>query len=65
MNEFLDMGGYGAFIWPAYGITVLVLGWLVVQGFARILDVQAQLRSLDKSPGADSIDGAPKDCGFW
>jgi heme exporter protein CcmD len=26
MMGFLDMGGYGAFVWPAYGITALGLG---------------------------------------
>lgn len=27
MQEFLDMGGYGAYVWGAFGITVLVLIW--------------------------------------
>ena len=25
MSNILEMGGYGAFIWPAYGITAVVL----------------------------------------
>lgn len=25
MSTFLQMGGYGAYVWPAYGITLLVL----------------------------------------
>ncbi|WP_194913321.1 heme exporter protein CcmD [Azospirillum sp. INR13] len=25
MNEFLHMGGYAAYVWPAYGIATLVL----------------------------------------
>ena len=25
MSEFLAMGGYALFVWPAYGITALVL----------------------------------------
>jgi heme exporter protein D len=24
MTEFLQMGGYAAYVWPAYGITLLV-----------------------------------------
>lgn len=31
MNAFLDMGGYGAFIWPSFGLTfgIIVLNiWL-------------------------------------
>jgi heme exporter protein D len=31
----LDVGAYGAFIWPAYGLTALVLGWLVVDTLLR------------------------------
>ena len=25
LNEFLHMGGYGAYVWSSYGITLLVL----------------------------------------
>ncbi len=25
--EFIDMGGYGAFLWPAFGLTIAVLLW--------------------------------------
>lgn len=25
MKEFLDMGGYAAFVWPSYGLTLAVL----------------------------------------
>jgi heme exporter protein D len=25
MTEFLAMGGYAAYVWPAYGITLLVM----------------------------------------
>ena len=25
MSGFLEMGGYAAYVWPAYGITLLVL----------------------------------------
>jgi heme exporter protein D len=29
MQEFLHMGGYARFVWPAYGLAFLVLGWNV------------------------------------
>ena len=38
MPNFLAMGGYAVFVWPAYVISVLVLGAAVVlslQGHAR------------------------------
>jgi heme exporter protein CcmD len=25
MSEFLDMGGYAAFVWPSYAITLIVV----------------------------------------
>lgn len=28
--KFLAMGGYAAYVWPAYGLTVLVLGGLLL-----------------------------------
>ena len=27
MEEFLHMGGYARFVWPSYGLALLVLGW--------------------------------------
>ena len=27
IQEFLKMGGYAQFVWPAYGLTALVLVW--------------------------------------
>lgn len=31
MSDFIAMGGYGVFVWPAYGLTAIVmLGFLAV-----------------------------------
>ena len=30
MIHFFEMGGYGAFVWPAYGVTALGLGAAVM-----------------------------------
>jgi len=27
MSEFLAMGGYARYVWPAYGLSALVLAW--------------------------------------
>jgi len=38
LQGFLTMGGYGAFVWPAYGLSLLVLGGLLLaarQGLKR------------------------------
>lgn len=31
MSEFFSMGGYGAFIWPCYGLAAVVMIALLVQ----------------------------------
>ena len=45
MSEFLAMGGYGAYVWSAYGITLVALvlnywsaGRLLKQNLQRIRD---------------------------
>ena len=30
MTEFLHMGGYAGYIWPAYGVAALVLIWIAI-----------------------------------
>lgn len=40
MREFLDMGGYAAFVWPAYAVTLAVVVANIV-GARRLLG-QAQ-----------------------
>ena len=36
MSEFLNMGGYGAYVWPAYGLTLVVIVWNII-GARRLL----------------------------
>jgi heme exporter protein D len=35
LGEFLAMGGYAEFIWPAYGVTALILAALTVDSVRR------------------------------
>ena len=41
MSEFLDMGGYGFYVWGAYGVTALCI-------VAEIISVRARLRAARK-----------------
>lgn len=41
------MGGYGGFIWPAWGITVLVLAWLIVQSLRAMRARERELAELE------------------
>ena len=48
MAEFFSMGGYAPFIWPAYGIAVLVIGGLylwTLRALVRAERSEAQLGS--------------------
>lgn len=36
MSEFLNMGGYANYVWPAYGVTVFVLGGLAFTVRAKL-----------------------------
>ncbi len=42
-----DMGPYGAYIWPAYGVTVLALGGLVLWCWLGWRRARARLAALE------------------
>ena len=48
--EFLDMGGYGSFVWPAYLITAAVL---IANLLLPRIRHRRQLKSLATQPGKD------------
>ncbi|PWC89178.1 cytochrome C biogenesis protein CcmD [Azospirillum sp. TSH100] len=49
MNEFLHMGGYAAYVWPAYGIATLVLLGLLVATWKGLRDAEATLKALESA----------------
>lgn len=48
MNEFLEMGGYAAFVWPAYGLSV---GVLVLIAWLSIKNLKETQNTFDKLSG--------------
>jgi heme exporter protein D len=46
MSHFLAMGGYAAFVWPAYGVALLALGGLLVQSLRQYRARQRELERL-------------------
>ena len=43
MSEFLEMGGYAVFVWPAYGVTLAVLLLLVLDSVRSLKRRTAEL----------------------
>jgi heme exporter protein D len=35
IEDFLAMGGYARFVWPAYGLALAVLGGVAIQSWRR------------------------------
>ena len=48
MNEFLAMGGYGAYVWSAYGITLLALLLLFLWSWYGARAREAELEQVRK-----------------
>jgi heme exporter protein D len=51
---FFAMGGYGAFVWPAYGVTALVMIWLLVASLARLRRLERKLSEAQLPPPGSS-----------
>ncbi len=45
--DFLAMGGYAEFVWPAYGVAALVLIALVITSVRRARVAEAEVRVLE------------------
>jgi len=49
MNDFFSMGGYAAYVWPAYGIAAIVLVALLVTTLRGLRRNEALLKTLEES----------------
>ena len=47
MSEFMNMGGYGSFVWPCFALAAIVLVWNVVA--ARRLHAAARQRLMRRA----------------
>jgi heme exporter protein D len=48
LAEYLAMGGYAGFVWPAYGFALAVLGGLALQSWRRY---RASVTALGRAAG--------------
>ena len=67
MSDYFAMGGYAAYVWPAYAVTALVLIGLLVttlrdlrsrEAMARALEAVRPTRTRRRGAGAEAAAGA-------
>ena len=64
IGEFLAMGGYAAFVWPAFGVTVLVMGGLLLASLRSLRRERRALELMEKArPRRRGRGGAPQASG--
>ena len=51
MADWLAMGGYAGFVWPAYALTAAVLGVLVLHSWRRHRQSETDLARLQRHTG--------------
>ena len=49
LDAFLAMGGYGAYVWSAYAITGLILGFLVAASLRARQSMRARLDEAEQA----------------
>ena len=49
--SFFEMGGYAAYVWPAFGVGALVLIALLVLSLRRLKSREAAVRRLEAAGG--------------
>ena len=49
--SFLAMGGYAAYVWPAYGVTTLVVLALVIGSLRELRGRERELKKLEEARG--------------
>ena len=51
VTNFLNMGGYAAFVWPALGLTAFILIAMAVASTRQLRATEAALRIAEESGG--------------
>lgn len=57
IGDWLAMGGYAAFVWPAYAVAAFLLGGLALQSWQRHRRSARELVRLQRRGGQDSGPG--------
>lgn len=52
VREFLYLGGYGVYVWPAFAVAALALGWMAVSTLRRLRENERMLERLQRHRSA-------------
>jgi heme exporter protein CcmD len=52
ISTYFAMGGYGVYVWPAYGLATAVLGGLALDSWRRYRDGARRLAHLQQQVGS-------------
>jgi len=52
LTNYLAMGGYAAFVWPAYALAIAVMSGLFLQGLRRYRRSQRTLEEIQRAQPA-------------
>lgn len=52
LENFLAMGGYGAFVWPAFGLTAIVMVYFAVASLRTLRQRERALQALEAQAGS-------------
>jgi len=55
--DFLAMGGYAGFVWPAYAVALAALGGLAVQSICSLRTLRRQVAALEQTQSARGVRG--------
>ncbi|MBT3360367.1 MAG: heme exporter protein CcmD [Rhodospirillales bacterium] len=54
LTTFFEMGGYARFIWPAFGLSFVVLGALLVTSIRSFKNTEATLNSMQAAKDTEN-----------
>ena len=57
IKDILHLGGYGLYVWPAYGTAMVILGWMAISTRNRLRTAE---RTLEELQNARAEAGAPR-----
>ena len=58
MGTFFEMGGYAAYVWPAYGLATLVVVGLLILSVRRLRSAERMLTLLEQAR-RERVDDGP------